>query len=230
MIFEVNLDAARAIERIGRGHKLPFLAVRAINDTGRAVQAAERDRIRQAFTVRTPFVERQVKFFAASFNSTTGAGRWEARVGIGIGKPPSGSPLLLPRFETGGTRGGVKGGGVAIPVVGGARPSKAASVPEALFIQRLQLRRTTRGRPRKNAKPARAGTPVRVGLLGTYQLPGIGIFQRTVGKVARLLYAFKPTVRLPARLEFYRTARRVIEANFARNLQRQVNDTFARHG
>ena len=230
MIFSVDLDAAKAIERIGRGHKLPFLAVRAINDTGKDVQRVVQDSLPQRFTVRKgEFIRRQVKFFGASFNSATGVGKWEARVGIGIGKALGGSPLLLPRFETGGTRGGVKGGGVAVPLVGGARPAQAASVPEALFIQRLQLRRPARGRPRKNAKP-RAGQAVRVGLLGTYQVPGVGIFQRTVGRVARLLYAFKPTVRLPARLEFYRTAKRVIDTNFARNVQKQVNDAFAKHG
>ena len=232
MIFEVNLDATKALLRLDKGYKrMLYTAVAAVNDTARAVQAAERDQLTRAFTVRKrEFLMKQVKLFRAGFDIPNVGNRWEARVGIGIGKPVGGSPLLLPAFETGAVRGGAKGGGVAIPVVGGARPAQAASVPEALFIQRLQLRRTTRGRPRKNAKPAKAGTPVRKGLLGTYQLPGVGIFQRTVGKVARLLYAFKPTRRLPARLAFYRTAKCVVEQQFARNVQKYVNEAFARHG
>ena len=232
MILEVNLDATKALLRLDKGYKrMVFSTIAAVNETARQVQAAERDQLTRAFTVRKrDFLMKQVKLFRAGFDIPNIGNRWEARVGIGIGKAPTGSPLLLPAFETGAVRGGVKGGGTAIPVAGGARPSPTQSVPEALWIQRLQLRRTTRGRPRKNAKPAKAGTPVRVGLLGTYQLPGVGIFQRTVGKVARLLYAFKPTRRLPATLEFYRTAKRVVEQNFARNVQRQVNDSFARHG
>lgn len=230
MIVQVDLDAARAIERIGRGHKLPFIAVRAINDTGKAVQAAVREQLPRAFTVRKPgFLSRQVKYFGASFSSATGNGRWEARVGVGIGKELAGSPLLLPRFEAGATRSGAKGGGVAVPVVGGARPGQTQPVAEQLFIRRLQLRRPAAGRSRKRKAGGR-GRPIREGLLGTFQIPGVGILQRTSAKVARLLYAFKPTVRLPARLGFYRTAKRVIQADFARNVQKYVNEAFARHG
>jgi hypothetical protein len=230
MIFEVNLDAAKAVLRLKNGFKrLPFVAVRAINDTGKQVQVAVQASLPSRFTVRkAEFIKRQVKYFGASFSTTTGVGKWEARVGIGIGKPLGGSPLLLPRFETGGTRGGVKGGNVAMPAA--ARPSQPSSIPESLFIQRLALRKLTRGRPKKNAKPVKAGTVVRKGLLGTYQISGVGIFQRTAGAVARALYLFKPQVRLPATLQFYATAKRVIQTNFARNVQKYVNEAFARHG
>jgi hypothetical protein len=216
--------------RLDKGFKrLPFIAVKSINETGKAVQAAVRDNIKRTYSVRKPeFIDRQVKFFGASFSTSTGVGKWEARVGIGIGKQPSGSPLLLPRFETGGTRGGVKGGNVAMPAA--ARPSQASTIPESLFIQRLALRRPARGRPKKNAKPIKAGTLVRKGLLGTYQISGVGIFQRTVGNVARALYLFKPQVRLPRTLRFYETARRVIRTVYPQAVQRLVNEAFARHG
>jgi hypothetical protein len=223
----VDINAAKALLRLDKGYKRMLNSiVYAVNDTGRATQAAVQQRVREQYTVRKPFVINQVKFIQASVKLD----RWEARVGIGIGKPPGGSPLLLPQFELGGTRKGVKGGAVAVPVVGGARPSQPSSIPDSLFIQRLALRRPARGRPKKNAKAVKAGTLVRKGLLGTYQVAGVGIFQRTAGKVARLLYAFKATIRLPRNLAFYATARRVIRADFARNLQRQVNDSFAHHG
>ena len=91
-------------------------------------------------------------------------------------------------------------------------------------------RRPQRGRPKKNAKPVKAGTLVRKGLLGTYQISGVGIFQRTAGAVARALYLFKPQVRLPRNLQFYATARRVIRTVYPQAVQRLVNEAFARHG
>jgi hypothetical protein len=232
MIFTVDTRATEVLLRLDKGYKrMLFTTVHAINDTAKQVQQAEQQQVRRVFTVRKPgFLERQVKYFGASFNASTGVGKWEARVGVGIGRQLSGSPLLLPRFEHGGIRGGVKGGGVAVPVVGGARPGKAALVPDSLFIQRLQLRRTTRGRPRKNARPAKAGTIVRKGLLGTFQIPNVGILQRLGTGIATVLYAFKPTVRIPPTLQFYRTAERVLESNFARNVQARINEAFARHG
>ena len=227
MNVSVSLDAARALERIGRGHKLPFLAVKAINDTGLAVQREVRAKIRSTYTVRKgDFIDRQVKFLGAKF-STSGVSRWEASVSIGKSKL-TGSPLLLPQLETGGVRGGVKGGSVAVPVIGGARPSQPAGIPEALFIQRLALRRPQRGRPKKNAAPIKAGTLVRKGLMGTYQIAGVGIFQHVAGKVARALYLFKPTIRLPRTLGFYVTARRVIRTVYPQAMQRLVNEAFAR--
>ncbi len=231
MIVQVDLNATRALLRLDKGYKrMLFASILAVNDTGRQVQAAERDQLTRAFTVRKrDFMMKQVKLFRAGFDIPNVGNRWEARVGIGIGRALAGSPLLLPQFETGGSRKGVKGGGVAIPVAGGARPSQTQSVPEQLFVRRLQLRRPAAGRSRKRKAGAR-GRPVRQGLLGTFQVPGVGILQRTVGKATRLLYAFKPTVRLPARLEFYRTAKRVIQTNFARNVQKYVNESFARHG
>jgi hypothetical protein len=233
MIVSVNLAGAdKALARIGRGHKLPFLIVTAINKTGEAVQKAEKEHVRAVLTIRKPFIPEQVKLFRARFSTDPKReSRWEARVGIGIGARLTGSPLLLPRFETGGVRGGTKGGGVAIPVVGGARPSQEQLIPDPLFIKRLQLRRIPRGRRRKGAAPSK-GKAVRQGLLDTYMVPGVGIFQRKGQGFAasRLLYSFKPTVRLPKVLRFYAVARRVIKDVFAREVQRQVNDSFARHG
>ena len=228
MIYSVSIDAAKPLLRLEKGYKrMLYTSIIAINQTGLQVQAAVREQVGRSFTVRKPeFIARQVKFLRAGYDIPQVGNRWEARVGIGIGKPLAGTPLLLPRFETGGERKGFKGGGVAIPVVGGARPAQAASVPSALFVQRLQLRRRT-ARGKRKPRP-RAGQDMRQGLLGTFQLPA-GIFQR-LGDQVRALYLFKASVRLPARLEFYRTARRVIDTQFAKNMQRGINDSFARHG
>lgn len=233
MIYNVNVDAAKALLQLDKGSKrMVYGVVGAINATATAVQAGLRQRITQVTTVRKPlFIMRQVKLFKASFSTTTGRGNWQARVGIGLGKELQGSPLLLPKLETGGQRAGVKGPGVAIPVVGGARPTQAQSVPENLYVQRLQLRRTQRGRPKKNPKPVKAGTIVRQGLLGTYQISKVGIFQRVTGALKGVaLYIFKPIVRLPATLQAYRTAKQIIDRDFPRNMKAQINDAFARHG
>lgn len=233
MIVSVNLDATKALLRLDNGYKrMVFATIGAINKTALAVQRAEKEHVRAVFTIRKPFIPEQVKYFAARFSTDPKREtRWEARVGIGIGARLTGSPLLLPRFEQGGVRGGVKGGGVAIPVVGGARPSQQQLIPEQLFIKRLQLRRPARGRRRKGAV-APKGRAVRQGLLNTYQVPGVGIFQRKGPGVAegRLIYSFKPAVRLPKVLRFYNVARRVISSTFAREVQKEVNAAFARHG
>jgi len=219
MILRVDIEAAKPLLLLRNGGKrMLYGVVNAINDTAKDIQRAEQARAQSVFTLRSQtraFLLRQVAIIKPL--ASVPAGRFEARVSVG--ERPR---LLLPRFEAGGERRGFKGGRVAIPVVGGARPTQAATVPESLWVQRLQLRRhTARGRRR-----VRPGTKqdVRVGLEGTFQIAA-GIFQR-VGQAVRALYLFRPTVRLPAVLGFIATARATADRTFAAHLRKEIKDAF----
>lgn len=219
---DVSVNAAVPLLALRNGAtRMAFAIVRAINQTAETTQIAVRGQVFREFTVRKPaFIVSQVKMFRASV-----ASRFEARVGIGIGKGLSGSPLLLPGFEEGAVRRPVKGRRVAVPAE--ARPSKTQSIPEQLYIQRLQLRPITRGRGRRR-RAVSGGDVVRKGLQRTYQIPKLGIFQRIAARTTRLLYPFVAPFRLDRRLRFYITARGVIDRDFGGNLRREVLATFRR--
>ncbi|MEK7823985.1 MAG: hypothetical protein AAB290_02945 [Candidatus Eisenbacteria bacterium] len=221
MNIEVSIDAAKALLRLRRGaNRMGYAAVTAINKTVLAVQAAERERAARVFTLRkSDFILRQVAIVRPF--ASVAAGRFEARVSVGQ-KPR----LLLGQYETGFTRQPFKGKNVAVPVLGGARPTREAAVPAELRFTALQLRRPVTGRraPRK----AGPGTPLRRGLLRTFMVPG-AVLQRVGRGATRVLYVLARPFRVAPRLEFYRTARRVIARDFARNLKRQIDETFGRH-
>ena len=213
--FTVSVNAARVLLVLENGGKRAAFAIRdAVNRTGRTVQVEVREKVEHEFTTRSPFLARQVKFISAKLST----GVIEARVGIGIGQRLSGAPLLLPGFEEGATREPRKGALVAVPVE--ARPSKPQVIPEALWIQRLQLRfpRSRRQTP--------GAVAVRRGLQRTFQVPGLGILQRVGTGVTRLLYAFMRPFKLDRRLEFYKTAQRVVRRDYAANLRREIMRTF----
>lgn len=251
MNIQVDIDAAKALLRLDKGYKrMLFSVVKAINETGLTVQKDVRARISSAFTVRVPFTLRQVKHFGASFSTSTGVGKWEARVGIGIGAGlDKGGKFLLPRYETGGLN--VPGPGRrTVPVPVGARPTKASPILPQFTFKAMGLK-AYRGaklvrRPGRSRSVERGfgtgGAPVPSfsltgvqfkGRGGTFLIKGpggrMGIFQRTGGAL-RLIWAFVPNVRLDTRLKFYETARRTINRSFARNLQSRINESFARHG
>lgn len=248
MIVTVDTDAAKAVLGLSKGFaRLPAVAVKAINNTGRAVQDDVRAHIRNVFAVRKPFVINQVKFFGAKF-STAGESRWEARVGIGIGGGlDKGGKFLLPSYETGGTnRPGP--GRKTVPVPIGARPSKAQPIAPEFTFKGMKLK-AYRGlklvrRPGRRRSVERGfgttGAPVPSFPLTGVQFKGEGgtflvkepggrmlILQRTGGFV-RLIWSLVPTVRLDNRLKFYETAKRTIARTFAPALRYEINATFGR--
>lgn len=212
MNIKLRVDNSQLLLRLRNGEKrLAYAVVNAINRTAEDIQAAERQRVRSEFVLRKPeFVLRQaaiIKPFAS-----VGQGRLFAE--ISVGQKPR---LLLGEFEEGGERLPFKGKSVAVPVIGGARASKSASVPEELFIQRLRFKRGRKG----------ARTIWR-GLLGTYLVPGVGIFQRRKGiKLGKPLYIFAHNVKLDRRLHFVATAEAIAAQAFSRRLQREIAHTLA---
>lgn len=221
--FMVEVDAVRALAMLqNAATRMSFAVVNAINNTALEVQRRVQQREAGQFTLRAQraFILRQ----AAIVKPFASAPERRFYAVISVGQRPG---LLLPRFEAGGTRGGRLGANVAIPVVGGARPTQESMIPSPLRISQLNLTRPTESAIYRRARRAGRGG-VRQGLLDTYEIPNVGIFQHVPGqKRGRLLYLFKPTVRLDRRLQFVRTGLEVARTFFAAELRRQVAATLA---
>lgn len=202
--------------------KLAWGAVRAINATALHFQKLVRARVRQIFTVRTDFVLREAAIIDPFAN--VGKARPFAEVRVGTKRR-----FLLPFFEEGAVKLSEKGKTVAVPLTGeAARPSWPTSVPQALWITRLKLRRQ---KPATAASLKRHGrqrgtVPIRVGLEGTHLTPRVGIFQRR-GRESHLIYSFQAGPNLDARLGYYALAEGMAQTFFAEEMERQLVDAVA---
>jgi len=227
MNFHLDIDVRALQQRFDLTTKqAAYIGVNAINKTAKRIQAAEREHVSSTFTLRKrEFVLRQaavIKPFASVRQGRTFAE-------ISVGQKPR---LFLSTFEKGGPRPPAKGKGAAAPVIGSpARPSFPQPVPPAMRFAALRLSKTrtkagvTRSGRRRRSRPALG---VRFGLLGTYQVPGVGVFQRAhPAEPSRLVYAFTQGQRLDDELEFVATARRVADAWFREELERETVDAIA---
>lgn len=233
MKINLEVDAALMLRRLKNGEKrMAYAVVNAINKTALKIQEAEREGVREHFTVRDEaFIMRQ----AAIIKPFASVGKAIPYAEIAVGQKKR---LLLAQFEEGGDRAPFKGKSVAVPIIGNAaRPSFATPVPKALQFTQLKLRITARppegattGRRRRSGKRADGRARVRYGLLGTYQVPGVGVFQRKAGSTdAELIYAFVKDEKLPKKLAFVDTADKVARQWFSELLQQEVVKTLARH-
>ncbi|HEY3216230.1 MAG TPA: hypothetical protein VGK93_07020 [Candidatus Eisenbacteria bacterium] len=204
--IKVSTNSARVLLGLRKGQKrFSYALSNALNRTADAVQREERAQLERGFLVRKEFVRRQVAVIkprATPFrlNTTVAVGQRER--------------LLLPHYEEGGERTGFVGQNVAIPV--GARPSPRSSIPPRFWFQRL-FPSTTAGRSRRGA-------------IRSYIVPKVGVFQQQPGKLrSTLLYLFRRTVRLPAKLRWLSLARTVVRREWAPNLRREVEETWRRN-
>lgn len=231
MKIDVDVDAAKLLLRLEGGEKrFAFAVVNAINATAKAVQADVREHVKKQFTLRrSEFVLRE----AAVISPFASVSQGRPYAEVGVGSPGRPKPrFLLSQFEEGGPRAPIKGKqSIAVPVIGGpARPSFAQSVPDAFRFTRLGLRLTprTEGARRKRTVPGEQ--PVRYGLLGTYQVPGVGVFQRVAGEASRLVYAFVRSEQLPSTLDFEAVARATSDRVFRLALESEIDDVLIRRG
>jgi hypothetical protein len=244
--LEVSVDAAKPLALLRNGGKrMAYACVNALNKTAKQVQSAERAHVTAQFTVRKPeFLGRQSAVIRGADGGSGFAsvkqGKFEARIGIGEKER-----LLLSGFEEGVVRTPFKGKNVGVPVTGGAaRPSIQSSVVNAYRFQNLKLRRqTSRGTSKRKYRSSATikshvtatgkvqwkGTNRTFMLTETGKAPKGGVYQR-VGPGRddiRMVYSFKPPMRLKRRLRFIETGRRVAEQSFAANLKREVDATLA---
>ena len=225
-IFEVDVRAAGLLSGLRNAEKrMAFAVVNALNRTAREIQAAERKKIEATLTVRKKeFILRQaavIKPFASVKKGIMSAT-------ISVGAKPR---LLLAAFEEGENREGQKAlrslgeSGVAVPVIGGARRTKRSIVPEELWISKLKLK----AHPRVGPRPPKGqdGPQPRIsGLLRTYLVRRVGIFQRFGKSATRLLWAFVPQVSKAKKFEFIKTAQKIADQRFVANLQDEVAKTL----
>lgn len=216
----VSIDTQGSALRVLNGlrnaeKRKAYAIVNAINRVAKEIQVVERAAIQRDLTVRKKeFILRQ----AAIIKPFASVKKGIMHAQISVGRRPR---LLLRQFEQGHERVGQAAlrrlgeRGVAVPVVGGARPSKSRVVPEAFWIGKLQLKRPPRKGRRKvralrGVAPPKVATmpPVPRGLQRTYLVPNVGIFQRREGGV-RMLWAFLPRVSKARMFRFGERALRV---------------------
>ncbi len=99
MRVNLKIDSAPLILRLRNGQRrLAYAAVNAVNNTAKRIQAAERRRVEEEFTVRKKqFILRQAAVIKPFANVKQGRPYAE----IGVGQKPR---LLLSAFERGGER------------------------------------------------------------------------------------------------------------------------------
>lgn len=197
--MQVNFDinVLGAIDKTAKAQKnLVYSVVQGINATAKKIQEAQQQQLEKRFTLRSntkAFMLRNVAIIKPF--ASVGAGRLFAEVGVG-----QRNRLLLGGYETGEERKPFKGHMIAQPVVGSpARPT---------FGQPVQPQFTFRAMALKAAKGKQAANR-KVGNNGTYSVRGVGVFQRTgPGREgSKLLYGFARQQRLPAKLNWQKTAR-----------------------
>lgn len=235
MEFSVDVQAAAVLNNLNNApKKIAYAVVFAINDTAKLIQDEHRKNARRSFKLRPSkgqFVLRQASILkpraqvGSVFAGKAGpvvAPAYFAK--LAVGDRPR---LLLPEYERGGVRTSFRKASknVAIPLPGGARVSPRSDVSPELLVKNLKLKQKHPKRG-KRAKPIRASVALSkkrnlVGLHGTFAVPDVGIFQR-IQKRVRLLYAFKRSVKIPARLGFIPTAERVARASFKFMLGKQI--------
>lgn len=214
MNIALHVNVSPLLSRMRNAQRrIAYGTVNAINNTAKKIQEVERAELRRHFAVRTQFIERQVAVIKPF--ASVPQGRPFAIISVG-----QRSRLLLSTFEAGGDRPPFKGRRVAVPITGGAaRPEFTDPVPEALRFRALRIHRERRGKKGRDSRL--------VGELGTYVVPGVGVFQRTADG-SHLLYKFKDHVQLRPRLGFVETADRTAAQWFTEFMEREVVEAIAR--
>jgi len=208
MNIRVRVDSSMASRRLISLYRdqVPFATSLAINETAKKVQAAQRILLLERFRIRRPWVLHGVKIV-----------QW-AKKQFGLRKAViriAESHDFLEKFEEGGTKTPRDGGRLAIPDE--VRRGKNDIVPRSQRPRAFNFKPIGRG-----AKAETFAGDKRTFMIRTQWGTG-GIFQR-VGrrKNARLkeLFTFARQARIPAKLDFKKTANEVVRRVFAGEFRR----------
>lgn len=211
---------------------LAYATVNAINNVAKVIQKAEREKLDDTFTIRTPqtkaFLERQI----ALIKPFASVGQDRAFAEISVGKRPR---LVLSVFEGGGEKDPASRGAkrVGVPITGGpARLSFSSPVAETLYLRKLKFK----------AKKTASGAIQYKGQKRTFLLKRTekslygGVFQR-VGphrEDIRLVYSFKQRPKLRAVLKFIATAddvgKRWLKREFEDQVKREIDRAARKRG
>lgn len=237
MQINLKIDTDR-FDKSARNYarNLAFSTAQAINDTAIDAQKAIREHMVRTFHIRSAstrnFLFRSVKIFEFA---NVRASRPYALIGV-----DNKSRLLLSLFEEGGDRTAFVGRRVAVPHTGqgGARSTLDSKINRNLLISSLNMQKKpapggpiTSNDPRnvRRRKGRRSSFTYWQGSNNTFILersrgvPYGGIFQQD-GKGKdniRLLYSFRPSVRVRAVLDFVRTVGSTFDDRFQLHLDRR---------
>lgn len=214
-MFGISVDLAsfqRDLNHVAL-NQIPFATSRAINKTALDIQATMRTHMHSVFTVRRPsYVDKAVKIkpFATKGSPT-------AVIAI---DPPGERDDILAKFEQGGEKRPLSGERLAVPVE--ARRGKAGVVTAADRIKAL------------NFKPHGRSGNVFVGDRRTIMIKkqgGRGVILQRIGRGknarVKVLYSFRPKVRIKPVLQFEQTALRVVTKKFAGNFELAWQEAIA---
>ncbi len=207
-MIQIVADLKPALDLTDRARRqVPFAASKALNDTIKQIQAAERAQIEKTFTLRRKqFVLRTVKINRQDF-----ANKRNLRATVRIDPTRD----FLAKFERGGVKRPHSGRSIAVPI--DVKRGKTGVGSRRLRPKALALRaHHTAGGKTQYRGEKRTFLVERGAFRGIFQRVG-----RRRRSSIRLLYSLVTSVRIPASLRFERTARRVatperLQANFHR--------------
>ena len=200
--------------------KLPYATNNALTRTAKELVEVERGALKSEFQVRKQFILNRVKI--TKFSRAN-----DLNTRVAIDSNVQGGKLLLSTFEEGGEKLPELGSELAIPLTGGpARRSFSEKVLPSLLYKSLNMQRHVTAAGKIQYKGDRR----------TFVIAGVGIFQRIASKTrgsrskkqfaskgetlrakatAVLVYSFKKTAPLKARMHFVKTAREFVAKRFS---------------
>jgi hypothetical protein len=204
MQIRVQIDTKALQQRTLRESKrLAYSTAQALNRTAKTVQLAEQANLDRKFTVRKhTFMYRLIKI-------KQWANVKAARPFVEIFVDSAKARVLLGIFEEGGEKQPAVGKEVAVPVTGGpARRSFAAGVAQDFTFRAMNLKQ-------------KRGANIWQGRQGTYEIPGVGVFQHIAGQLkGAWLYVFKRRPKLRKTLGFGEVAAKEFSAEFEKEFRR----------
>lgn len=219
---EVHRALAAAPGEARRAHR------NALNDTARDVQGAERDHILRAFDVR------QKQYILNSVKITKEDRATTDHLKSAVGIDPQRD--ILARFEKGGRRISIAGKKyLAVPSreirSGGGHVKPAFALKRFQpFVQVSHLHAVTL----KGTERVADRRPRLIGQHGAFFMTLDGgakaIMQRTARRGLRLLYILRPSVQLPAILEFENIAKKIIPVMWPLRASQAITHALRRAG
>jgi hypothetical protein len=195
MKIAVNVDAEDVVKLCANVlRQLPYATNNAIIRTAKEAVDAGQKEVTADLQMRKRFILGRIRILQYSRVSNLTAI-------IGIDEKVKGAPLILGFLEEGGTKEPTKGPELAIPLTGeAARPTFPQPVTPSLRYTSLQF---------QNRKGRRK----------TFLIPNVGIFQRVAAgespDATVLIYAFKPSAKLPVHIHLREAMIRVIGQRFS---------------
>lgn len=183
-------DAVRRTLSNLEQRQIPYALSKATNQVTLEARDYLKDRNRQAFIIRRPWV----------------LNGWRVRLSNKRQTPIKATLWLDPtrdflsKFEEGGSKQSRSGSSLAVPIE--ARRGAKGLVPKALSIRALQLRKHVTKNGKIQLKGVNGAFTVRPG--------NVTLVLQRKGRRVDTLYAFKRSVPIPASLQFYATVGRYV--------------------